>query len=110
MLTNNIENMIISGLIAVIIALIFAYLYTNEKEFVLRWVWLFIALMIMIYASTQDYELAQTTYSSTNGITTYTYSTTNNLIPIAQGVGIVLIALVVYFVYMLIRNFSRRAL
>ncbi|MGC8588538.1 MAG: hypothetical protein ACP5LI_05920 [Hydrogenobaculum sp.] len=102
--------MIISGLIAVIIAFLFAYLYTNEKEFILRWVWLFISLMIIIYASTQDYELAQTTYTSTNGITTYTYAATNNLIPIAQGVGIVLIALVAYFIYMLIRNFSRRGL
>ena len=102
--------MLISGLIAVVMAFIFAYLYANEKEFILKWVWLFISLMIIIYAATQDYELSQTTYNATSGITTYTYAATNYLIPIAQGVGMVLIALVAYFIYMLIRNFARKAL
>jgi len=96
--------MIDADIVAVLIALIFAYLYAQEKQFILKYVFLFISLMIMIFAATQNYALTQTTYSATTGITTYTYAATNYNIPLVYGIGTFLIALVAYFVFMLIKS------
>jgi hypothetical protein len=96
-----------ADIVAVIIAFIFAYLYAQEKQFILKYVFLFISLMIMIYAATQNYALTQTTYTATTGITTYTYSATNYNIPLVYGIGMFLITLVAYFVYMLVKSAKR---
>ena len=96
-----------ADIVAVIIAFIFAYLYAQEKQFILKYVFLFISLMIMIYASTQNYALTQTTCTATTGITTYTYEATNYNIPLVYGIGMFLITLVAYFVYMLIKSAKR---
>ncbi len=86
-----------------VIAFIFAYLYANEKQYLaLKWVWLFVAIMAIAYGSTQNYQLAQTTYTATTGITTYTYTATNYLIPFTYGIGILLIGLIAYFVKIII--------
>jgi len=96
--------MIDADIVAVLIAFIFAYLYATEKQFILKYVFLFISLMIMIFAATQNYALTQTTYNATTGITTYTYSATNYNIPLVYGIGTLLIAFVAYFVFMLIKS------
>jgi len=96
-----------ADIVAVIIAFIFAYLYAQEKQFILKYVFLFISLMIMIYASTQNYNLAYTSYNSVNGTTTYTYAATNYNVPLVYGIGMFLITLVAYFVYMLIKSAKR---
>jgi len=98
-----------ADLVAVIIAFIFAYLYAQEKQFILKYVFLFMALMIMVFAATQNYALTQTTYVATTGITTYTYAATNYNVPLVAGIGAFLIAFVAYFVYMLIKS-ARRSL
>jgi len=96
--------MIDADIVAVIIALIFAYLYATEKQFILKYVFLFISIMIMIFASTQNYALTQTTYDSVTGVTTYTYVATNYNVPLVYGLGMFLITLVAYFVYMLVKS------
>ena len=96
--------MIDADIVAILIALIFAYLYAQEKQFILKYVFLFISIMIMVFASTQNYALTQTTYNATSGITTYTYAATNYNVPLVYGLGMFLIALVAYFVFMLIKS------
>jgi len=103
--------MIDADIVAVLIALIFAYLYATEKQFILKYVFLFISIMIMIFASTQNYALTQNvanyTYSGNTLIsitTNYTYAATNYNIPLVYGIGTLLIALVAYFVFMLIKS------
>jgi len=103
--------MIDADIVAVLIAFIFAYLYATEKQFILKYVFLFISIMIMIFASTQNYALTQNvanyTYSGNTLIsitTNYTYAATNYNIPLVYGIGTLLIALVAYFVFMLIKS------
>jgi len=96
-----------ADIVAVIIAFIFAYLYIQEKQFILKYVFLFISLMIMIYASTQNYALAYTSYNSLNGTTIYTYTATNYNVALVYGIGMFLITFVAYFVYMLIKSAKR---
>jgi len=108
-----------ADIVAVIIAFIFAYLYANEKQFVLKFVFLFMSLMIMIYASTQNYVLSKqfvnynytkissSVYITSNTITTLTYTPTNNNVPLVYGIGMFSITLVAYFVYMLIKSARR---
>jgi hypothetical protein len=107
-----------ADIVAVIIAFIFAYLYTQEKQFVLKYVFLFISLMIMIFASTQNYALTQefvnynytkisSVYLTQNTLTTYTYTATNYNVPLVYGLGMFLITLVAYFVYMFIKSAKR---
>ena len=96
-----------ADIVAVIIAFIFAYLYAQEKQFILKYAFLFISLMIMIFASTQNYNLAYTSYNSLNGTTTYNYALTNYNVPLVYGIGMFLITLVAYFVYMFIKEAKR---
>ena len=96
-----------ADIVAVIIAFIFAYLYIQEKQFILKYVFLFISLMIMIYASTQNYALKSTSTSSLNSTTTYNYAATNYNVPLVYGLGMFLITFVAYFVYMFIKSAKR---
>jgi len=106
--------MIDADIVAVLIALIFAYLYAQEKQFILKYVFLFISIMIMVFASTQNYALTQQvanyTYSGNtiSSITTnYIYSATNYNVPLVYGLGMFLTTLVAYFVYMLVKSAKR---
>ena len=82
---------------------IFAYLYGVEKDFLLKFVFLFTSMSIIIFSFFNDYILTTTTYDSATGITTGTYALSNFLNPYGIGLGALLIFLIAYFVWKLVK-------
>ena len=88
-------------------AFIFAFLYANEKDFLLKFLWLFVAIAVLAFGSTLDYVLSSTNYNATTGITTYTYALSNNLLPFTYFFGMLLIFMVAYFIWHVVKAVKR---
>ncbi|MEM3846068.1 MAG: hypothetical protein QXU98_10250 [Candidatus Parvarchaeota archaeon] len=94
-----------SGVIPVLLAgFIFAFLYTQEKNFALKYLFLFVSLWLVAFSFVFDYELSSTTYVATTGITTYSYALSNNYLSLVYALGLLTIGVMLYFIYIFITS------
>ncbi|MEM3846702.1 MAG: hypothetical protein QXU98_13490 [Candidatus Parvarchaeota archaeon] len=94
-----------SGVIPVLLAgFIFAFLYTQEKNFALKYLFLFVALWLVAFSFIFDYQLTSTTYTSTTGITTYSYVLSNNYLSLVYVLSALTIGVMLYFIYIFITS------
>jgi hypothetical protein len=88
----------------VLVAGVFAYLYIGEKEFVFKYVWLFVCLSVLSFGMFNDYVLNTTTYNTTTGITQYSYALSNNLNWLGTGLSLLLVGMIGLFVWLLYKR------
>lgn len=80
-------------------AAVFAYLYTQEKEFELKFPFLFVALFLVAGSFFfADYQSA-TTLNAVNGTITYIYTTDPGGSGIGGGLSIMVFVVFLIFVY-----------
>lgn len=93
--------------LAVGITFIFAYLLENDKNaFVLKYVFLFAGIALIAFSFSTNYYLSSTTYTSVNGVTNYTYSPTPFGSGYATSLGILLIFMIVYFAWRIVKGLT----
>ncbi|MEM3845258.1 MAG: hypothetical protein QXU98_06105 [Candidatus Parvarchaeota archaeon] len=94
-----------SGVIPVLLAgFIFAFLYTQEKNFALKYLFLFVSLWLVAFSFIFDYQLTSTTYVATTGITTYSYVLSNNYLSLVYVLSALTIGIMLYFIYIFITS------
>ncbi|MEM3860251.1 MAG: hypothetical protein QW478_12770 [Candidatus Micrarchaeaceae archaeon] len=94
-----------SGVIPVLLAgFIFAFLYTQEKNFALKYLFLFVALWLVAFSFIFDYQLTSTTLNSGSGTTTYSYALSNNYVPLVYALSVLTIGVMLYFIYIFITS------
>ena len=97
---------LLDALVVGVLAAIFGYLYTQEKIFEYKYMFLLTALVLAIISVASDEELVTT--STVGAITTYTYALSNTLLGVATGLGGLLIAVIVIFVVKGVKSMFER--
>ena len=99
------------ALIPVLAGLGFLYGYTQEKELLLRFVFLFAGLGLIVFGFFNDYVLVNSTTLTTtylngtvNATTTYFYAPSSYLTPFGIATGILFTFMIGYFAWLLIKK------
>ena len=91
---------VLSGLILVVIAFIFAYLYTKEPIFEFKWLWLFTSLATLTIAGPANQILSTITTSGSTFTLNYILDPT--LQTISGPFGYLFLAIIIIFAFKMI--------
>lgn len=87
-----------------VVAAVFAYLYTQERDAILKHLFLFVSLILADLAFAFSYVLTSTSYDATTGLTTYAYAFSAVSPAITTALALPIVGIFVYVLYKIVRG------